>query len=321
MAPPPGAPRPAPSSSSPCSLLDLPDDLLAQIADDALDADIANFWRLSRVSRAAKSLIEVAAGRRCTLGGDASARCLRMRTSLAEPAVPLRRLLSCMHNLEELDLGGAHDWVRGNGHAIAEAIAEAPFAPRLRRLSLDHCDRFGDAAAERLFCQSDMIKLMLRIPLLPRLRELSVRSCRGLKSMLFIDRLPALERLDCAWCAELEAGYFAEIGVSLREVFGPTGWSFLPPLPPLRYLDLSGVQAMHDRCVTALPTTLVELRLVATAISDASLSIIADRLAELRRLVLPRPDGNLWASGSWTDGGLAELRRRRPELKVEVVSV
>lgn len=72
---------------------------------------------------------------------------------------------------------------------------------------------------------------------------------------------------------------------------------------------------------TGLPTTLVELRLAATPVSDAMLNSFCERLTNLRRLVLPAPAANLWAGGRWTDGGLAELRRRRPELKVEVVSV
>jgi hypothetical protein len=326
----PGAPPPA-CSSRPCSLLDLPDDLLAQIADHALDSDVVNFWRLSRVSRAAKSLVEAAAGRRRALGGDASSRCLRMRTSLAEPALPLRRLLSCMHGLEELDLSGAHAWVRDDGGvAVAAAIADAPFAANLRGLKLDHCERFGSAGAERLLVRALGDEGDLdspRAPRLPRLRELSLRSCRGLDSLALLGTLPSLERLDCAWCPKADAACFAGAGPpALRQdgVYGGAhrGQRKGQPRPPprLRYLDLSGVEGMHDSCVAGLPRALTELRLAATAVSDAGLSAIAERLPELRRLVLPRPAGNLWASGSWTEGGLAELRRRRPDLQVELAS-
>jgi hypothetical protein len=324
-------------------LLDLPDDLLTQIVELMFEGDVTAFWALSRVSPTLKSLVEAAAARRRHLGGDASAACLRKRTTLAEPALPLKRLLSCMPNLVTLDLSGAYWWVRAGGGAAAvgEAIANAPFAPHLEVLRLDHCEELDDAALDRLLrppgrrssmrvhlpppmmravvahlreggmmeaADGDAPTYLGAPPALPRLRELSLRSCRRLTCPQFLYWTPALERLDLAWCAKIRG-----LGtLPLRQA-----------TPRLRLLDVTGVEdggGWGGMPASGLPRGVRELCLAMTSLSDDGLGFLAERLPELRRLTLSRRADNLWADGRFTDAGVAEFKRRRPEVEVVFVS-
>jgi hypothetical protein len=292
-----------PAAPPPCPLLDLPQDLLGYIVDGLIDEDLTNFWRLSRVCRALKALAETGAlARRRHLGGDQCARCLRMRTALAEPAIALKRLFSCMPRLTTLDLSGAYWWVRGGGSAVAEAISTAPFARRLEVLRLDHCEELSDSGLMRLCSDPDSWK-----PTLPRLRELSLRSCRYLHSARPLRALFSLERLDLAWCVGMH-------GLAVNMLCSH--------VPGLRYLDLTGIEVVPGTSFRdgGLTRGMVELRLATTPVGDDDLFNIGDALPDLRRLVLSKRAGNLWADGLFTDAGVAEFRRRRPEVEVVFVT-
>lgn len=308
------------------SLLDsLPEDLLVHIAELLVEEDLTNFWRLSRVCPLLKAAAEAAVSRRTHLGGDASARCLRQRTTLAEPAVPLGRLLRCMPALRTLDLSGAYWWARDDGFALAAAVRDAPFAPHLETLRLDHCERIDHNALERL-CVHDAPRLSAYgAHALPSLRELSVRSCRLLRRATFASYLVALESLDLAWCPDVQASPLV-YGAGLRRALSAHGalqgkiTTLRDLAPGLRYLDVTGVEAARELLLDrGAPRGLRELRAASVPLADGDLLELGAELRELRRLVVSKSAWNLWADGMFTDAGLAELRRRRPDLEVVLV--
>jgi hypothetical protein len=319
------------AAAPPLSLLGaLPNDLIAEIARRTFKSDITCLWTLSCVSRELKQHVEAAARQRTSLGGDASAAVLRRRPkAIVEPAIPLKRLLSCMPLLHTLDLSGAYWWL--SSHSVALAIGACPAARSLRVLRLDHCEELKDhdllamladpkdgflgAATDSwslaMEAQADDSAAALDptregVPpaaAFPQLRELSVRSCRRLESCYFLVLLPQLQLLDVAWCASLKQFHW-----------------HLEHVPRLELIDATGVEGMDDDAVGSLPCTVREARLAMTSVTDAGLLELGTQASSLSRVVLGKPSNNLWATGQWTEAGVAELKRRRPSIAVEFVS-
>lgn len=276
-----------------------------------------NFWLLSRVCVDLKLAAEAEVSTWRRLGGDASAACLRRRTSLAEPAVPLARLFRHAVRITTLDLSGAHWWLKGPGgaFAVARAISAAPFAGRLEALRLDRCEGLDDAAVARLVVAEDEPRdapCQLPSPprpfaalgALPALRELSLRSCPRVASAAFLFHVPRLARLDVAWCRHMRIDLAME--------------GFVRDLVAL---DATGVEWAGNNLIARLPPRVRELRVAMAPLSDAGLLRLAQGAGpELRTLELARRAQNLWADGLFTDAGVAELRRARPEVEIVFVS-
>jgi hypothetical protein len=64
---------------------------------------------------------------------------------------------------------------------------------------------------------------------------------------------------------------------------------------------------------------LEELDLAYTQLGDTGLMALAAVCPRLRQLAVAQNEGNLWATGMWTEAGLREFSRLRPEVRLEVV--
>ncbi|KXZ52763.1 hypothetical protein GPECTOR_8g153 [Gonium pectorale] len=140
---------------------------------------------------------------------------------------------------------------------------------------------------------------------LRNLRELSLRSVGSIGDGGALAALPALHVLDMAWC---------------HSVQGPAVATFARRL---RSLSLHGCEMVGDDvcAALALPGSRIEhLALAFTRVGDGGLLALACGSPGLRRLVLAAGAYNLWTTGLWTEAGLREFQRLRPEVVLELAS-
>jgi hypothetical protein len=81
-------------------------------------------------------------------------------------------------------------------------------------------------------------------------------------------------------------------------------------------LDVTGCTRVCDTLCGILPAIEWLSLALAENVSDAGLAALAARSPRLRRLTLARRFDNVFATGKWTEAGLAAFRRQRPEVEV-----
>ncbi len=75
-----------------------------------------------------------------------------------------------------------------------------------------------------------------------------------------------------------------------------------------------------SRCAPAGLKDVAVLSLGFTAITDASLDLLARGAPQLQQLTLARSHSNVWTSGLWSTAALQRLQQARPQLQVKLVS-
>ncbi|KAG2439300.1 hypothetical protein HXX76_004659 [Chlamydomonas incerta] len=139
---------------------------------------------------------------------------------------------------------------------------------------------------------------------LTQLRELSLRSAGDIGDGAALSApgaLPSLTSLDLSWCHSVRGDAIAACAGRLQR------------------LTLHGCELV-DSTVCRDLRALVELDVAFTRVCDVGLMALAAYSSNLRRLVLASRSDNLWTTGNWSEGGLGEFRRLRPEVEVVFAS-
>ncbi|GLC37837.1 hypothetical protein PLESTB_001481700 [Pleodorina starrii] len=262
------------------NLPDLPDALLQRI--------IGHLLHLNAV----RSVCLVACV--CTALQRAAHACLAMSRHLRPPAAnckaALVALLPRLQSLTELDLSGSFRDVDD------DVLAAVAASSALTSLSLRSCTRITAAGIAALGGGG-----------LRNLQVLSLHSVRHIDDLAALAGLPSLRDLDLSWCLHVRT-------------------HALPPLHRLHRLLLRGCELVDDSLCAGFDSDgsgplpeLVDLDLAYTRLGDGGLLALAASCPRLRRLAVAQSEANLWSTGMWTEAGLREFARRRPEVRLELV--
>ncbi|KAG2453515.1 hypothetical protein HYH02_001735 [Chlamydomonas schloesseri] len=189
----------------------------------------------------------------------------------------------CGSSLAELDLRPSHGSV---GDGALEAVAGAR---SLRVLRLDHCSAITHTGI-RMLCSG----------VLTEMEELSLRSAGDIGDGAPLSApgaMPSLRRLDLSWCHSVRGDSIALCAARLRQ------------------LTLHGCELVDSAVCHGL-AALEELDVAFTRVCDVGLMALAAGSPNLRRLVLASRSDNLWTTGNWSEAGLGEFRRLRPDVEV-----
>ena len=119
--------------------------------------------------------------------------------------------------------------------------------------------------------------------------------------------------------------HLAHLNVAFCRRFNPPrGWLLgsgrQPRCVPLQALDVRMCDDLdlEDFRTGAEACGLEQLNLGFVAKADDDILAAAAAMPRLRHLLLAAPTDNLWSHGAWTQGGLEEMERRRPDVRVEL---
>ncbi|GIL71008.1 hypothetical protein Vretifemale_1651 [Volvox reticuliferus] len=133
---------------------------------------------------------------------------------------------------------------------------------------------------------------------------LSLHSLRGIVNLAPLTTMTSLRDLDLSWCICLQP-------------------RMMPNLHRLHRLLLRGCEQVDDSLCTALcegsEPELQELDVAYTRLSDDGLRTLAARCPALRKLAVAQNKDNLWSIGNWTEAGLCEFTRLRPDVQLVAI--
>ncbi|PNH04025.1 hypothetical protein TSOC_009862 [Tetrabaena socialis] len=212
--------------------------------------------------------------------------CSRLSPGVHACTAALGAALPHAHSLATLDVSAGHRWMDDAAAAVVARVAS------LQAVSFEHCALLTAAGLSAL-CAGR----------LHNLQELSLRSVGDIGDGGALVALPALQRLDLGWCHSVQGGAVAAYG------------------PRLRALSLHGCDLVGDAVCAALPNV-EELNVAFTHVGDEGLLALARCSPRLQRLTVASAveAGNLWCTGRWTEAGLAEFRRLRPDVRLVFAS-
>eukprot|EP00198_Chlamydomonas_reinhardtii_P007561 XP_001696898.1 predicted protein [Chlamydomonas reinhardtii] len=199
----------------------------------------------------------------------------------------LRSVLPHCRGLVELDLRPSH------GSVCDEALGAVASTSSLRVLRLDHCSAITAQGVQTL-CSGALTEL----------QELTLRSAGDIgdgAALSAAGALPRLTHLDLSWCHCVRGDAIAACARRLKR------------------LTLHGCELVDSAMCQGLEA-LEELDVAFTRVCDVGLMALAAHSPNLRRLVLACRSDNLWTTGNWSDTGLGEFRRLRPDVEVVFAS-